>query len=65
MKFDNKLGMFIHWGVYSTLGLHEQALARYNVPRDEYEHMAMQFNPVDYNPEEWVLLAKKSGMKYI
>ena len=65
MKFDNKLGMFIHWGVYATFGLHEQALARYSVPCDEYESMAMQFNPVDYNPEEWVLLAKKSGMKYI
>lgn len=65
MGFDNKFGMFVHWGVYSTIGLHEQALARYNIPRDEYEQMALQFNPVDYNPEEWVLLAKESGMKYI
>ena len=63
--FNNKFGMFIHWGAYATLGLHEQALARYNVPYDEYESMCMQFNPTDYDPEKWVLLAKESGMKYI
>ena len=65
MIFDNKFGMFIHWGPYATLGLHEQALARYNIPYDEYESMAMQFNPTEYDPEKWVLLAKQSGMKYI
>ncbi|MBR5472428.1 MAG: alpha-L-fucosidase [Clostridia bacterium] len=62
---DNKFGMFIHWGAYATLGLHEQALARYSIPRDEYESMCMQFNPTEYDPEKWVLLAKKCGMKYI
>lgn len=62
---DNKFGMFIHWGPYAVLGLHEQVLARYSIPHDEYESMAMQFNPTDYDPEKWVLLAKKCGMKYI
>lgn len=57
--------MFIHWGPYATLGLHEQALARYNIPHADYEEMAMQFNPANYDPEKWVLLAKKAGMKYI
>ena len=65
MKFDNKFGMFIHWGPYATFGLHEQALARYNIPHTEYEEMSMHFNPIDYDPEKWVLLAKKCGMKYI
>ena len=65
MNFDNKFGMFIHWGPYATLGLHEQALARYNIPYEEYESMAMQFNPTEYDPEKWVLLAKRCGMKYI
>ena len=62
---NNKFGMFIHWGPYATLGLHEQALARYNIPYEEYESMAMQFNPTEYDPEKWVLLAKRCGMKYI
>ena len=65
MTFDNKFGMFIHWGPYAALGLHEQALARYYIPHEEYENMAMQFNPTGYDPEKWVILAKKCGMKYI
>ncbi|MBQ8657846.1 MAG: alpha-L-fucosidase [Clostridia bacterium] len=62
---ENKFGLFIHWGLYSMLGLHEQAQARYNIDRKEYEELATKFNPVAYAPEEWVLLAKKAGMKYI
>ena len=62
---NNKFGMFIHWGIYSQLGLHEQCLARYFMDRKEYDSLVKTFNPVNYDPEEWVLLAKKSGMKYI
>ena len=62
---ENKLGMFIHWGLYSTVGLHEQAQARYNIPSGEYESLAARFNPEAYDPLEWVLLAKRAGMKYI
>ena len=63
--FDNKFGLFIHWGLFSMTGLQEQAFARYDLNREEYEKQAQFFNPQNYNPEEWVLLAKKSGMKYI
>ena len=62
---DNKLGMFIHWGLYSLVGRHEQALARFDMSHEEYEALAGQFNPTKYDPEEWVLLAKRAGMKYI
>ncbi len=62
---ENKFGMFIHWGVYSQYGLHEQAMARYELNAEEYEKRAMKFNPVSYNPKEWVLMAKSAGMKYI
>ena len=61
----NKFGMFIHWGLYALTEQHEQALARYQIPFDEYETLAKKFNPTEYNPEEWVLLAKNAGMKYI
>lgn len=61
----NKFGLFIHWGLYAITGLHEQALARYNIPYAEYDGLTEQFNPTEYDPEEWVLLAKKAGMKYI
>ena len=65
MTHENKLGMFIHWGPYAMTGLHEQALARYDMSHEEYENMARNFNPTKYDPESWVLLAKEAGMKYI
>ena len=61
----NKFGMFIHWGIFAATGLHEQALARYNLPYEEYDELVNRFNPTEYDPDEWVLLAKNAGMKYI
>ena len=65
MSHNNKFGMFIHWGIYATLGYHEQAQARLNIDRVEYESLVKTFNPTEYDPENWVLLAKEAGMKYI
>ena len=65
MTHSNLFGMFIHWGIYSMTSLHEQAFARYNLPRSDYEAFAKEFNPYLYNPEDWVLLAKECGMQYI
>ncbi|MBE6931681.1 MAG: glycoside hydrolase [Ruminococcaceae bacterium] len=61
----NYFGMFIHWGIYSQLEDHEQVLARRNMDHAEYEKLAQTFNPVRYDPDEWVTLAKRAGMKYI
>ena len=57
--------MFIHWGFYALTGLQEQALARFDMDNGEYEALMHKFDPTDYDPEKWVLLAKKAGMKYI
>ena len=65
MTHENKFGMFIHWGFYALTGLQEQALARYALDRAEYEALMQRFDPADYDPEKWVLLAKEAGMKYI
>lgn len=65
MTHKNKFGMFIHWGFYALTELQEQALARYAMDREEYEALRLRFDPVCYDPEEWVLLAKEAGMKYI
>jgi len=62
---QNYLGMFIHWGIYSQLADHEQVLARRDMNNAEYEKLASTFNPVDYNPEEWVRMAQAAGMKYV
>ena len=65
MTHENKFGMFIHWGFYALTGLQEQAFVRYNLDRESYEALQHQFDPVKYDPEQWVLLAKEAGMKYI
>ena len=63
MTHENKFGMFVHWGIYAQTGVQEQAYARMDMARDEYETLAKTFNPVKYDPEKWVLLAKEAGME--
>lgn len=65
MTHENKFGMFIHWGIYSLTGLQEQAQIKGDLTREEYEGLMHRFDPTDYDPERWVLLAKGAGMKYI
>jgi alpha-L-fucosidase len=38
---------------------------RGKIPVEKYKAYAKQFNPVKYNPEAWVKMAKDAGMKYI
>jgi len=64
--FQNaRFGMFIHWGVYSVLGDGEWVMNNRKMTVAEYEKLTPQFNPTEYNPAEWVALAKAAGMKYI
>jgi alpha-L-fucosidase len=70
-----KYGLFIHWGLYSIPagqwngraipGLGEWIMFRTPVPVRDYEQLARRFNPVKFNADEWVQLAKDAGMKYI
>ena len=63
--FEKRYGMFVHWGLYSIPGWHEQHQWRGRVPRDEYMKLAKQWNPVKFNPERWLDLMEEAGMKYI
>lgn len=62
---EAKFGLFIHWGIYSMLGRGEWVMYSERIPVKEYEKLAAGFNPVKFNAEEWVKLAKDAGMKYI
>lgn len=72
---EARFGMFIHWGLYALpagiwkgqeiSGLGEWIMRNGKIPIPEYEQLARQFNPVKFNAEEWVGLAKRAGMKYI
>lgn len=62
---DAKFGLFIHWGVYSVLGDGEWVMNNQNISVDSYEKLPLFFNPVDFDAEKWVKMAKDAGMKYI
>ncbi len=72
---DDTFGMFIHWGPYAVPageykgqkidGIGEWIMERAEIPVEEYEEFARQFNPVRYDAEQWVKIAKDAGMKYI
>ena len=62
---EAKFGLFIHWGVYSVLGDGEWVMNNQNIAIDEYEKLPSFFNPIEFNAEEWVQMAKAAGMKYI
>ncbi len=62
---DMKLGMFIHWGVYSVLGDGEWIFHNRKLKVDEYNRLPMFFDPEKFDAHTWVSLAKSAGMKYI
>ncbi len=62
---DNKFGLFIHWGVYSTLADGEWVMRYRDIPVSQYEKLPAYFNPISFDAEAWVLMAKNAGMKYI
>jgi alpha-L-fucosidase len=62
---EAKFGMFIHWGLYSTLGRHEWAMEEEGIPVAEYEKQAWKFKPKPNAARDWAKLAKQAGMKYM
>ena len=62
---DARFGLFVHWGVYSVLGDGEWVMNNRRIPIADYEKLPAQFNPTQFDPAEWVALAKAAGMKYI
>ncbi|MGE4490693.1 MAG: alpha-L-fucosidase [Kiritimatiellales bacterium] len=72
---EARFGMFIHWGLYAVPAgeyggksvdeIGEWIMHFARIPRAEYEQFAAQFNPQNFNADEWVRMAKYAGMKYI
>jgi alpha-L-fucosidase len=70
---EARFGMMICWGVYAVpagvykdkKGGAEWIMNVAGIPKAEYQGLAKQFNPVKYDPDAWVRLAKEAGMKYI
>jgi alpha-L-fucosidase len=70
---EARFGLFIHWGLYAIpagewKGQTDHAewiLTTAQIPVEEYERFAPQFNPARFDAAEWVKMAKNAGMKYI
>jgi alpha-L-fucosidase len=72
---EARFGMFIHWGVYSVPAgvwkgeqskhIGEWLMLDYKIPVAEYAELTKQFNPVKFDAERIVKIAKNAGMKYI
>jgi alpha-L-fucosidase len=70
---EARFGLFIHWGLYSVLagqwgentGFGEWIRDEAQIPIEEYDKLVTKFNPVKFNADEWVRMAKDAGMKYI
>jgi alpha-L-fucosidase len=72
---EARFGMFIHWGVYAVPAgtykgqkinrIGEWIMNRGKIPVADYQQFAKQFNPVKYDADAWVRMAKDAGMKYI
>lgn len=72
---EAKFGLFIHWGLYSLLAgeykgkktdhIAEWIMNYLDIPVEEYEQLAKKFDPVNFDAEKIVKMAKDWGMRYI
>ena len=70
---EARFGLFIHWGLYSIPAGEWGGKTNYaewirnqaEIPVDVYDKFVSQFNPVKFDADKWVRMAKNAGMKYI
>ena len=74
---DLKFGVLMHWGLYSVPGIveswnlcNEDWIVRpegstYEGYKQWYWGLSKEFNPVDFNPEQWADVFERAGMKYM
>lgn len=70
---EARFGMFIHWGLYSVLAGEWEGRTDYaewirnnaHIPVGTYDQLVHRFNPVAFDPDAWVGMARDAGMRYV
>ena len=73
---EMRFGLFVHWGPVSLKGTEigwsragerrgHRSTRGTEVPVEVYDNLYKEFNPVQFNADEWVQIAKDAGMKYL
>ena len=73
---DARYGLFIHWGLYAIPAGNwkgkmipsgtEWIMKNAQIPFEEYAKLADSFNPVDFDADEWMRMAKEEfGVRYV
>ena len=66
VDFENMgFGMFVHWGLYSQLGMGEWTYLIHKREMSEYKKLFDTFTAEDFDAEKIVLTAKNAGCKYV
>lgn len=62
---DAKLGIFIHWGIYSVNGIDESwSFHNKKIGYKDYMKQIKGFTASKYNPQEWADLIEETGARY-
>lgn len=62
---EARVGLFIHWGLYSILGRGEWVEWNEQIPTSEYAKLMAKFHPEHFSAQKWAQTAKDAGMKYV
>jgi alpha-L-fucosidase len=71
-----KFGLFVHWGPVSLKGTEigwsrggerrgRNDKSTGEIPVDVYDNLYKQFDPVEFDADQWVRIAKDAGMRYL
>ena len=61
---DARLGLFVHWGIYSLAARHEWVMTREKITNEDYRPYVDHFDPDLYDPRQWARDARAAGMQY-
>jgi len=62
---DARVGLSVHWGPVALRGTEIGWSRSDQVPKEQYDSLYKEFNPVLFDAKEWVQLIKDSGFRYI